>query len=62
MRNCRRKCKIANKCMKTAGQVLTDIAEETVTPALVTYFEGVEKDTFTSLLLFSQCIRQANFA
>ena len=28
--------------MKTAGQVLAHIAEQIVTPALVTYFEGCE--------------------
>ena len=36
---------IACKCAKTAGQVLVDIAEQTATPVLVTYFEGVKKDT-----------------
>ena len=34
-----------------------DMAEQMVTPALVTYFEGVKTDAFCSLLLFSQCIR-----
>ena len=42
MRNCWRKCEIANKYTKTAGQVLADIAKQTVTPALVTYLEGVK--------------------
>ena len=41
---------------------MADIAEQTVRPALVTYFEGVIKDTCGSLLLCSQCIRSANFA
>ena len=57
MRNRQRECEIASKFTKTAGQVLADIAELTVTPALVTYFEGVKKDAFSSQLLFSQCIR-----
>ena len=54
MRNRRRECEIASKCTKTAGQVLADIAEQTVTPALVTYFERVKTDACSSLLLFSQ--------
>ena len=29
-----------------------DMAEQTVTPALATYFEGVKIDIFRSLLLF----------
>ena len=41
--NRRRKCEIASKCTKTAGQILPEIAEQTVTPAVVTYFEGVKK-------------------
>ena len=57
MRNRRRECEIASKCTKTAGEILADIAEQTVTPALVTYFEGVKKDTCSSLLLFIHCIR-----
>ena len=44
MRNRRRECEIASKCTETAGQVLADIAERTVTPALVTYFEGVKQE------------------
>ena len=60
MRNRRRECEIASKCTKTAGQVLADIAEQTVTPVLVTYFEGVKTDVCSSLLLFSQRIRYAN--
>ena len=43
MRNRRRECEIASKCTKTAGQVLADIAEQTVTPVLVTYFEGAKQ-------------------
>ena len=43
MRNRWLECEIASKCTKTAGQVLADIAEQTVTPALVTHFEGVKK-------------------
>ena len=43
MRNRRRECEIASKCTKTAGQVLANIAKQTVTPALVTYFEGAKK-------------------
>ena len=62
MRNRRRKYEIACNRTKTAGQVLADIAEQTVTPVLVTCFEGVKTDHCSSLLLFSQCIRQANFA
>ena len=58
MGNRRRECEIASKRKKTAGQVLADIAEQTVTPALVTYFKGVKTDACSSLLLFSQCIRK----
>ena len=43
MRNRRRQRKIESKCTKTAGQVLADIVEQMVTPAVVTYFEGVKK-------------------
>ena len=43
MRNRRRECEIATKCTKTIAQDWADIAEQTVTPALVTYFEGVKK-------------------
>ena len=57
MRNRRRECEIASKCTKTAGQVLADIAEQTVTPVLVTYFEGAKLDACSSLLLFGHCIR-----
>ena len=34
---------------------MTDIAEQTVTPVLVIYFEGVKTDACCNLLLFSQC-------
>ena len=54
VRNRRRECEIASKCTKTAGQVLASIAEQTATPVLVTYFEGVKTDACSSLLLFSQ--------
>ena len=57
MRNRWRKCEIASKCTKTAGQILTDIAEQAVTPALATQFKGVKIDIFGSLLLFIQCVR-----
>ena len=50
------KCKMANKCTKTTRQILVDVAEQTVTPAVVTFFEGVEIDICDSLLLFIQCI------
>ena len=54
MHNRRRKCEIASKCTKTAGQILADIAEQTVTPVLATQFEDVEIDICGSLLyLFS---------
>ena len=43
MRNRRREWDIDNKCTKTARQVLANIAKQTVTPALVTYFESVKK-------------------
>ena len=46
--------------MKIAGQVLADIAEQTVTPVLATYFEGAKTDGCSSLLLFSQCICYAS--
>ena len=62
MPNRRRKCEIASKYTKTAGQISVDIAERTVTPALVTSFEGVKIDICSSLLLFIQCICQANVA
>ena len=62
MRNRRRKCEIASKRTKTAEQALADIAEQTVTPTIVTYFERVKKDSCSSVQLFVQRIRQANFA
>ena len=37
-------CEIASKCAKTAWQVLVDISKQTVTPALVTYFDGVKQE------------------
>ena len=43
MFNRRRKCEIASKCTKTAGQILVDIAEQTATSAQVTYFKVVKK-------------------
>ena len=43
MYNRRRKCEIASKCTKTAGQILVDIAEQTATSAQVTYFKVVKK-------------------
>ena len=43
--------------MKAARQILMDIAEQTVTPALATHAEGVKISMCTSLLLFMQCIR-----
>ena len=52
MRNRRRKCEIASRCTKTAGQILADIAKQTDTPALATRFEGV-KDIRGSPVLFS---------
>ena len=52
-----RKCEITSKYMKTVGEVLADIAEQTVTPALVTYFEDVKNDICSSLQPFNQCIR-----
>ena len=40
--------------MKAAGQILADIVEQTITPAIVTFFEGVKIDICGSLLcLFS---------
>ena len=36
---------------------MADIAVQTVTLVLVIYFEGVETDACSSLLLLSQCIR-----
>ena len=57
MRNRWRKCEIASKCTKTAGQILTDIAEQAVTPVLAAQFKGVKIDIFGSLLLFIQCVR-----
>ena len=53
MRNRRRECEIASKCTKTAGQVLADIAEQTVTPVLVTCFEGAKLDAYAKLTLYS---------
>ena len=53
MRNRRRKCDIASRCTKTAGQILADIAKQTVTPALATRFEGVKVDICGSPVLFS---------
>ena len=50
MRNRRRECEIASKCTKTAGQVLVDIAEQTVTPVSVTYFEGVKTVAYCYLV------------
>ena len=44
VRNPRLKSEIAGKCTKTAGQILADIAEQAVTPALVTYSKGVKID------------------
>ena len=43
--------------MKIARQILANIAEQSVAPALVTYFEGVTKESFDNQLLFIQCIR-----
>ena len=54
MRNRRRKCEIASKCTKTAGQVLADIAEKTVTPALVIYFEVVKKHTYNLVSIYAK--------
>ena len=62
MRNRRRKCEIASKCKKAAGQILTDITEQAVTPALVTNFNRVKIDISCILLLFIHCISQANVA
>ena len=45
-------CKIASKYTKTVEQTLVDIAKQTTSPALVTYFEVSKKDIFGSLLLF----------
>ena len=56
-RNRQRKCEIASKCTKTAGQTLAGITEQTVTPALATHVEGVKIDVCGSLLLFILCIR-----
>ena len=36
------KCKLDNKCTKTARQILVDIAEQTITPALLMYYEDVK--------------------
>ena len=47
--------KTASTCRKTARKILADIAKQTIPPALVTYFEGAEKDMCGSLLLISQC-------
>ena len=52
MRHRQRKCAIASKCTKTARQILTDITEQAVTPALVTYFKDVKIDFCCNLLLF----------
>ena len=42
--------------MKTARQILANIAEQTVTLALATQFEGVKIDIHGGLLLLIQCI------
>ena len=58
--NRRHKWEIVSKCMKAARQILAGIAEQSVTLALVSFFEDVKKDSLNNWLLFIQCIRYDN--
>ena len=51
-------CVIASESAKLVANIQkpSDVAEQTVTPALVTYLEGIKIYICGSLLLFIQCI------